>query len=58
MDMTTRNGSAASSVNTVPNRRGTFGWEKIIVTKLGYEAFMDHLETEFSIENLLFATEV
>lgn len=33
-------------------------WSKIIVTSVGYELFINYLETEFSIENLLFITEV
>ena len=33
-------------------------WSQIVCTALGYESFMNHLETEFSLENLLFVTEV
>eukprot|EP01084_Bolivina_argentea_P176430 305318_1 len=32
-------------------------WEKIVVTREGYECFATFLEKEFSIENILFITE-
>ena len=32
-------------------------WSEIVSTSFGYQLFMDHLELEFSIENLLFITE-
>lgn len=32
-------------------------WYDIVSTAMGYQSFMNHLETEFSIENLLFVTE-
>ena len=32
-------------------------WMEIVSTTVGYQSFMNHLETEFSVENLLFLTE-
>ena len=32
-------------------------WKDIVCTSYGYETFMNHLEKEFSIENLLFISE-
>ena len=40
------------------NYKSFVHWSQIVCTSLGYESFMNHLETEFSIENLLFVTEV
>jgi len=39
-------------------KRGAITWETIIETNEGYEAFANFLMTEFSMENLLFVTEV
>ena len=33
-------------------------WSKIIITKEGFESFANFLQKEFSVENLLFVTEV
>ena len=32
-------------------------WQEIVTTNDGYQQFINHLETEFSVENLLFLTE-
>ena len=32
-------------------------WSKLVTTALGYEQFINHLESEFSVENLLLITE-
>ena len=49
-----------SAAQQSDSRLETIGehWSDIVCTPYGYEAFMNHLETEFSIENLLFITEV
>ena len=36
----------------------TSKWQNVITTSVGYEAIMNHVQTEFSTENLLFLTEV
>lgn len=33
-------------------------WTQIVSTSYGYELFINHLEREYSVENLLFITEV
>ena len=33
-------------------------WSQVVSTSYGYELFINHLEKEFSVENLLFITEV
>ena len=33
-------------------------WTDVVVTKFGYEAFMNYLSSEFSVENFLFVSEV
>lgn len=33
-------------------------WSQVVITSQGYEMFINHLESEFSVENLLFITEV
>ena len=33
-------------------------WSQVVSTSMGYELFMNHLEKEFSVETLLFITEV
>lgn len=33
-------------------------WSQVVSTSLGYELFINHLESEFSVETMLFITEV
>ena len=33
-------------------------WSQVVSTSIGYELFINHLESEFSVENMLFITEV
>ena len=33
-------------------------WSQVVSTETGYQSFITYLETEFSVENLLFITEV
>ena len=42
----------------IGNLREIQHWSQIIVTPLGYQLFINHLQQEFSVENLLFLTEV
>ena len=44
----------------VHSRGQNFGdrWYDIVCSQFGYESFMHHLQKEFSVENLLFITEV
>ena len=45
-------------INANENRRARVSWKKIISTYNGYFSIFQHLEKEFSIENLLFLQEV
>ena len=50
--------SSNSSSATPKVRPFGSNWQDIICTTFGFESFMYHLEKEFSIENLLFVSEV
>lgn len=50
--------STSSKVFAFENVKTKFYWTDIVCTDYGYESLMNHLTTEFSIENLLFISEV
>ena len=49
--------SMRTSTVTVSENFGAV-WTDVVCTQFGYETLMDHLKTEFSVENLLFISEV
>ena len=54
-----RHDSTSDSIRKFKKRDSTkFGWVAIISHYQGFESFMNHLEKEFSMENLLFIQEV
>ena len=52
--------SSRSATSGTAARSRPFGhsWTDIVCTQFGYESFMDHVMHEFSLENLLFISEV
>ena len=48
----------ALSPSISETEKGLNSWQSVVGTRMGYELFMNQLITEFSIENLLFITEV
>ena len=55
---TSTNTSRTSTVSIINMSKKRLRWNDIVTTPMGYEAFMNHLETEFSNENLMMVTEV
>ena len=50
--------SSITGRNTTRRRKFGSSWTDIVCTRFGFESLMHHLQNEFSIENLLFITEV
>ena len=44
--------------SNLPDLANYMNWSQIVATGFGYELFINHLESEFSVESLLFITEV
>ena len=49
-----RSHSAIEIMDDITNMKN---WSSVVSSELGYELFMNHLQSEFSIENLLYITE-
>lgn len=49
--------SMAASTS-IDNLQQVKHWSQIVVTPFGYQVFINHLQNEFCVENLLFLTEV